>query len=89
MTESAESLVDTLATQILDPLVTLLFVSAIVYFIYGVIVYIANADNEEARQDGRQHITYSIIGLTVMAGVWGIIELIANTLGADLPSGYE
>jgi cell division protein FtsW (lipid II flippase) len=84
-----ESTINTLATEILNPVVRLLFAVAVAYFIYGVIVYIANADDEDARREGKKHMLYSIIGLVIMAGVWGIIDLIANTIGADLPGPYS
>jgi len=89
MNESTKELINTLATEILNPVIRLLFAAAVVYFIYGVIVYIANADDEDARKEGKKHILYSIIGLVIMAGVWGIIDLIANTIGADLPDAYK
>ena len=89
MNGNVESVVNTLATEILNPLIGLLFAGAIAYFIYGVIVYITNADDEDARTEGKKHILYSVIGLVIMAGVWGIIDLIANTIGADLPDAYN
>lgn len=89
MNGSTEQILNTLATEILNPVVGLLFAGAVAYFIYGVIVYIANADDNEAREKGKKHILYSVIGLVIMAGVWGIIDLIANTIGADLPDAYN
>lgn len=89
MNKTAQDIVNTLSTEILNPVVTLLFAAAVAYFIFGVINFIANADNEEARTQGKRHLLYSVIGLVVMAGVWGILELIANTLGADVPSDYN
>ncbi len=89
MEEEAQRLVSVLSTEILNPVIGLLFAVALVYFIYGVVVFIANADNETAREKGKQHILYSIIGLVVMAGVWGILQLIVNTLGVSPPDGYD
>jgi len=86
---STEQIINTLATEILNPVVGLLFAGAIAFFIYGVIEYIANADNEKARKKGKRHILFSIIGLVIMAGAWGIIDLIANTIGAELPDAYN
>jgi zinc transporter ZupT len=86
---SIESVINTLAVEVLNPLIGLLFAVAIAVFIYGVIEYIANAENEEARKKGKLHILYSIIGLVIMAGAWGIIDLIANTIGAELPDAYN
>lgn len=89
MYESAQQLVSVVSAEILNPLIGLLFAAALVYFIYGVVKFIANADNEAAREKGKQHILYSIIGLVIMVGVWGIIELIINSLGSQPPEGYE
>lgn len=89
MNGSAETIINTLSEEILNPIVGLLFAGAIVYFIFGVIQYIANADSEDEREKGKRHMLYSVIGLLIMAGVWGIIDLIANTIGADLPDAYN
>ena len=93
MSESAEELVNTLATEILNPLVALMFAGAVVYFIFGVVNYIANADNEDARETGKRHLMYSVVGLVIMAGVWGIIGLIFDSLGLfgniSPPPGYN
>jgi Fe2+ transport system protein B len=93
MSGSAEELVNTLATEILNPIVALLFAVAVVYFIFGVINYIANADSQDARETGQRHLLYSIVGLVIMAGVWGIIGLIFDSLGlfgsVSSPPGYN
>lgn len=93
MNESAQELVNTLATQILNPAIGLLFALAVVYFIFGVVKYIANADNEDERETGRQHMIYSVIGLMIMAGVWGLIGLIFDSLNmfgsVESPPGYD
>jgi NADH:ubiquinone oxidoreductase subunit 6 (subunit J) len=93
MSESAEELVNTLAAEILNPLVALMFAGAVVYFIFGVINYIANADSEDARETGKRHLLYSVVGLVIMAGVWGIIGLIFDSLGLfgniSPPPGYS
>ena len=66
---------------IINPLIILLFAVALIYFLYGVLVYIGNADNEEERRKGARHILWSIVGFFVMLGVYGIILLIINTFG--------
>jgi NADH:ubiquinone oxidoreductase subunit 6 (subunit J) len=90
---NAQELVNTLATEILNPLIALMFAGAVVYFIFGVINYIAKADNEEARKKGKRHLLYSVVGLVIMAGVWGIIGIIFDSLGlfgdVSSPTGYN
>jgi uncharacterized membrane protein YfcA len=89
MSETAEQLVEVLSSEILNPLIALLLAIALVYFIVGVVQFIANAENDSAREKGKQHIVNSIIGLVIMVGVWGILQLIIASLGIDTPDGYD
>src|SRR3989344_4778119 len=66
---------------ILFPLIALLSGIAFLFFIYGSAVYIFNADNDAARADGKKHIMYGLIGLTVMVSAYAILTLAANTFG--------
>jgi hypothetical protein len=75
-------IVNKLIKLIVDPAITLLFALAIVYFSFGVVKYIMNADSDEGRQTGSRHIMYSVIGIFIMISVWGIIRLLKNTIGA-------
>lgn len=79
----ASSFVDKINTIILFPLIGLLSAIALLYFIYGCAVYIINADNDAAREEGKQHITYGIIGLIVMAAAFAILNLAAGTFGLN------
>lgn len=89
MTEQAIQIVADVSREILNPLINLLFAAALVYFIYGVVQFIAKADNEQARKKGKRHLVYSILGLVIMAGVWGIVQLLINTLGVNPPAPSE
>jgi len=51
---------------------------AIVFFIYGLVEFIGGANNEEKRKTGKQHIIWGIIGLFIMAAVWGIMSILNN-----------
>lgn len=68
---------------IINPLIYLLFGIALVFFLYGVLQFIANADNEEKRMTGRNHMLWGIIGLGIMMGVWAILQIVINTLGIE------
>ena len=69
---------------ILNPLIALLFAVALVMFIWGVVEFTANADNEEKRTTGRQHILWGIVGMIIMISVFGIMRLITGTIGSDV-----
>lgn len=68
-------------TTIINPLIELLFALAVVYFLYGVFQFIANQDNEEKKTTGKQHMIWGIIGITIMMGVFMIMNMLLNTLG--------
>jgi len=66
-------------SEILTPVVSLLFAIAILYFVYGVIDFIRNAGTEK-RAEGAQHIMYGIFGLFIMVGVYGLMNIICLTV---------
>jgi uncharacterized membrane protein YidH (DUF202 family) len=69
--------------QILNPIIALLFALALVYFVFGVVKYIWNPDNEEERTNGRTAMIWGIAGMFVMVSVFGILRLIIYTFGLD------
>ena len=66
---------------ILYPLIILLTAVALLVFMYGSFQYIANSDQSTAREDGRKHIMWGIIGLLVMLTAFAILSVAANTFG--------
>lgn len=66
--------------QIVTPIIYLLFALAVVYFVWGVLVFIRNADNPEERKTGYQHMIWGVIGIFVMVSAIGIINIITATL---------
>ena len=70
---------------ILTPIITLLSLAAFVLFLWGIVEFIASAENEEKRRVGQQHMIWGIIGLVIIFGAGAIVQLIANTIGVDLP----
>lgn len=68
---------------IINPIIYLLFAIALVYFLYGMVEFIAGADNEEKRMTGKSHMLWGIIGLGIMLGVWSILQIVINTLGIE------
>ena len=66
---------------IINPLIMFLFALAVVYFVYGLVQYLMSPDNEEIKKNSKQHMLWGIIGLFIMVAVFGILNLITNTLG--------
>ena len=68
-------------TYIVNPVVYLLIGLAVIYFLYGVLVFIKNADNSEKRPDGARHILWGIVGIAIMFCVFALVHVIQNTMG--------
>ncbi len=51
---------------------------AILVFIWGMIRFIAKADDAEARKQGKQYMVWGLVALVVMTSLIGIIQLVAN-----------
>lgn len=64
---------------IINPLIYLLFALAVVFFLYGVFEFLLNQTNEEKKTAGKSHMLWGIVGLTIMLGVWTILNIVLNT----------
>ncbi len=64
--------------------VGILFASFAVAMVYGVVVYLMNADNEQKRSQIKGYLLWGVIGITVAFGLWGILQIMCNTLGWGL-----
>ncbi|MCR4284188.1 MAG: hypothetical protein NUV64_02640 [Parcubacteria group bacterium] len=78
ITTDADTLINNIAVKILNPFIGLMISVALLLFIYGVIEFIAGADNEDKRAQGKQHIIWGVVGLFIMVGVFGLIRIIIN-----------
>ena len=84
-TDAAARLIQTIAIEILNPLIILLFGLALLLFLWGAFQFVANADSEEGRTTGRRHIMWGIIGMFIMLSVFAIIRIIINTFAIPAP----
>lgn len=75
--EKADSLIKNIGSNILTPLAEVMIALAVVFFLYGVVEFIAGAGSGEKRTTGRKHMIWGIIGLFVMISVFGLMNLLA------------
>jgi len=80
-TATAQAFVATFNDVILFPIILLLTAVALLVFMYGCFLYIVNAANPSAREDGRKHILWGIVGLFIMLAAFAILSIAANTFG--------
>ena len=72
---------------VFKPIMVLLYMTATLLFFWGLFEFMWSMQNEKSdkRDAGKRHMLYGILGLLIMLSVKGIIMLIANFIGADLP----
>jgi len=77
-----DTFVQKVATEILEPIITLLALAAFTVFVWGVVKFIRNADNDEKRKEGQMHMIWGIIGLAIIFGAGAIVNFLKSAIGA-------
>lgn len=79
--DAAQSMLAKIESAILFPLMTLMMAVAFFIFIWGAYQFVAHADDDSARTEGKAHMMYGIIGLLVMVSAMAILKIAAGTWG--------
>ena len=64
--ETMDEFIGKVDKLIINPLIILLFALATVFFLYGLLQFIFNQENEEKKTDGKSHMVWGLIGITIM-----------------------
>jgi hypothetical protein len=79
-TTAFAGVVDPIISNIVNPLIMLMFAVAIIIFVWGVVEMIMKGDDSSARSQGQSHMLYGVIGMAIMLSAWGIVYFISNTI---------
>jgi hypothetical protein len=69
------SFLSSVVTQIINPIILLLSASAFVVFIWGTFEFVLYAGDSAKRKEGREAILWGIVGLVIIFGAYGIINI--------------
>lgn len=65
-------------------ILTLLVALTVLMFLYGLAKYMFKGQGSDtARSEGRKLMLWGIIGIFVMTGVWGLVSILASTIGHE------
>jgi quinol-cytochrome oxidoreductase complex cytochrome b subunit len=67
--------------------VPFLIAVAVLYFLWGVLQFIINADDEEARKKARNSIVAGLIGLVIMLSFWALVAFIQRSFNLENKNG--
>lgn len=65
---------------VINQIIPMLLALAVLVFLWGIVKFIANAGDPEARGAGVRHMVGGMIGLFVMVAFWGIIGYVQESL---------
>ena len=57
---------------------------AVLYFLWGVLQYVASGDSEEERIEGRHMMLNGVITIFVMVSIWGFVNFLSATFNLSL-----
>lgn len=83
------TLIQFLTELLSDGILPLLMGLAVAGFVYGIIKYFLNPDNEEKRKNGKDFITWGLISLFVMISFWGIIAIFQNSITSGVSNNAK
>jgi len=66
--------------HILNPIIGLLFVLALVLFLYGWVEYLYQGNVGENRDQAIKSLIWGTVGMTIMLSVYGIMTIITETI---------
>ena len=75
--------------SIINSLIPIASGLALLAFFFGLAKYIFQADDEEAKEQGRRIMIGGIVALFLIAALGGIIEFLSNILGIDTSQNFD
>jgi hypothetical protein len=69
-----------IAQVLINPAIKGLFLIALLTFLWGVLEFVKNSDDETSRSKGKQIILWGVIGMAIMVAAGGIIRIALGTV---------
>lgn len=89
MPASASVILDRIITYVFNPILTVIFTLGLFLFFYGIIEFLWASREGKPSETGKQHMLWGLFGMLIMVSVYGIIQLIMNTLGIDYATATD
>lgn len=70
---------------LINPALAVLFSAGLLVFVFGIVEFFFELDvrgNQSAKEKGKEHMLWGLVGMFVMASAFSIIALIQNTIAS-------
>lgn len=74
---------------ILNLLLPLVITLAVLFFFWGLAIFVLNAGDEEARKKGQNIMIWGVVALFFIVTVWGLVALLQQVFGVDASATNE
>ncbi len=68
---------------IVKTLMPIAFSMVFVVFFWGVAMYVVKAGDEEAQKKAKSIMIYGVIGIAIVASIWGIVGFLQSSFGVS------
>jgi len=75
---TVQEIINKVIEQAVQPLIGFMMFLASIFFIYGIVEFIAGSDNEKKRIDGKKHIIWGLLGLFIMLAASGFMWILVR-----------
>lgn len=83
-------LINNITTQVLNPLITLLFAVATMMFAWGIVQYVLGGQGSDQKMtQAKNAMLWGIIGMFVMASAWGIVRILCKFFETCEKAGFK
>ena len=69
-------LLDKIISTIVNPVLVTFMGVAFIVFLWGIAEYLRNSANDLKKEQGKEHMYWGVIGLTIMISALGILNLV-------------
>ncbi len=77
--ENITDIINFASCTLANAVIPLLIGLAVTAFVYGIIQFFLNPDNEEKRKAGKSYMLWGVIALFVMVSFWGLVGILSDT----------
>ena len=84
--KSLTDLINWFTCTLVDAVIPLLFALALAGFVFGLIKFFLNPDNEEQKKAGKSFMIWGLVTIFVMVSIWGLVGILSNTFLKDSTS---
>ncbi len=79
------SFTQSLSDNVIQPFILLFFALGFLIFVYGIVEYVWGLSTDTlAKENGKKHMLWGVIGMFIMAGAYGIFNLMVDLIGAPV-----